>query len=643
MLTLAATESPGVMLDLVIILATAGLVTLILRRLRMATIPAYLIAGAIIGPSALRLVGAEESIETISHIAVILLMFGLGMHMDPAELRGRFGPILAIGGVAAGVVTGVIALVLVAAGVHWAWSLLVGMAFSMSSTAAVLRLLQQRRELDQVHGRLSFGVLIVQDLLVVGVLALVPLLAREAAGADGEEPIKWMSLLARGLVSIGAIGLLIVVGRIVLPKILEIAAGGGDADVLLVIAGAAALGAAALTSWRGFSAELGAFIAGLLLSATPLRFQISGQLAPMRDLFMAVFFVAVGLNVDVDAALDGWWIVLLGTLGLLILKAGTIGGLAWVVGASAPVAGLAGLALAQGGEFTLVIMKAAGEQGVEFEGGSLLISIVVLSLIVTPWLIQLAHRLAGRLAGVPVAPWIHRSVLRDGGVACATGDRGSHHHRRLRADRTIGRRAPGSRRTRLHRHRDERRDREATDRARAHGRLRRRFESGRAASGGGRERERGDPDDPRRRRDASGGEGDPRAGTRGVHRGPRQLHEQGASGQDAGGELRRRRGAGDRRGDVAAGGDGAGERDDGVRRRAVGCSASPSTSGRSSATRGSHPAFQSSLGSLARTSSCRMRARAVSIVIPRSRSTCAPSPLSTRTTPSSRWSAQTLN
>lgn len=421
--TLAAAGTSDVMIDLVILLATAGAVTLILRRLRMATIPAYLIAGAIIGPFALGFVDQEESIDQISHIAVILLMFGLGMHMDPAELRGRFLPIAAIATIAGIIVTGVIAGVMVLAGVHWAWALLVGMALSMSSTAAVLRLLQQRRELDQVHGRLAFGVLIVQDLLVVGVLALVPILVREAGeAATTEASINWMRLLAKGLTSIGAIGLLILVGRVVLPKLLEWAAGGSDSEVLMVIAGASALGAATLTQRLGFSAELGAFIAGLLLSATPLRYQISGQLAPVRDLFMALFFVAVGLNVDVNAAIDDWWIVILGTAGLFVLKAGTIGGLSWVFGASAPVAGLAGLSLAQGGEFTLIIVAAALDQGAAFEGNSLLISIVVLSLIFTPWQIQLGHLVAGHLTKVPLAPWIHRSSLRgETGVACATG------------------------------------------------------------------------------------------------------------------------------------------------------------------------------------------------------------------------------
>jgi Kef-type K+ transport system membrane component KefB len=426
-LTLGAAGTSGVMADLVIILATAGAVTLVLRKLRLATIPAYLIAGAIIGPFALKLVVDTDSIGTISHIAVILLMFGLGMHMDPAELKGRFVPILGVGVGACVIVSGAIMLTLVA-WIGWALALLVGLALSMSSTAAVLRILQGRRELDQVHGQLSFGVLIVQDLLVVGVLALTPLLVARAVGAPAPEPeaepISMIVLLARALTAIGAIGLVILVGRIVLPKVLEIAAGGGDADVLLVVAGAAALGAAALTARLGFTAELGAFIAGLLLSATPLRFQIAGQLAPMRDLFMAVFFVSVGLYVNVEDALAGWWIVLLGTLGLLVLKACVIGGLSWAVGASAPVAVLTGLALAQGGEFTLVVLGAARDGGLVFESESLVVSVVALSLIVTPWLIQLGHALAGRATTFPPAPWVRRSALRERGVASAVGQDG---------------------------------------------------------------------------------------------------------------------------------------------------------------------------------------------------------------------------
>jgi CPA2 family monovalent cation:H+ antiporter-2 len=297
------------------------------------------------------------------------------------------------------------------------------MALSISSTAVVLRILEQKREMHSVPGRLTFGVLLIQDLVAVALMGLLPPLAAwagaKSAPADSTIPAP-VRVLGEGLVAVGGIGVMIGIGRVLLPRMLRAAA--GSAEVLLVVSAAIALGAAVATKYLGFSPELGGFLAGFLLSSTPFRFQLSGQLLPMRDLFLAVFFTAVGLELPLAAVADAWWAVLLAVAVVITVKGVTIGLTAWAAGASASVAAYTGLAIAQASEFSLVIVKQANEQGVMDDARQGYgIAVVVLTMVVTPGLFQLAHRAAERAVRLPPAPWIKRSALRGSHTAAAGG------------------------------------------------------------------------------------------------------------------------------------------------------------------------------------------------------------------------------
>ncbi|MCB9841294.1 MAG: cation:proton antiporter [Phycisphaeraceae bacterium] len=415
-ITLAAAQAPALSVDLLIVFATATIVTLALRHLRVATIPAYLVAGAIIGP-ALGLV-APESVEGIASLAIILLMFGIGLHMDLKELRGDLLPIFGVGAVATLLVMLIVWPVAMLFGLSPPAALAVGMAISMSSTAAVLRTLQQRREMKSFHGRVSFGVLIVQDLLTIVFLALIPTLgswteslapaaesavhAAEAAGAASHASTKTMwDLLLQGVLTIAGVAAMIAAGRIVLPRLLAFAAKDSSPDVLLVVAGAVAMGAAVLTGILGLSPELGAFVAGFLLAGTPFKHQVSGQLTPMRDLFMAIFFVAVGLNLPLQEVISMWWVVLLAVAACIAIK--TIGnaGALWLGGLSAPVAFAVGLGLSQAGEFTLVILQFAEDQNaIDQRTLGAATGVVAITLMLTPALMSQGRRLGPRLAHV---------------------------------------------------------------------------------------------------------------------------------------------------------------------------------------------------------------------------------------------------
>lgn len=420
-MTLAAAGNTQVMLDLLLILAAAATVSLICRRLKIATIAGYLIAGAIFGPNAFGLIGDSASVASISQIAIVLLMFGIGLHLDRTDLKAGLAPILAIGALSTILTTALGTPIAKLFGMHWPAALTVATAVAMSSTAVVLRMLQQRRELRHAHGRISFGTLIVQDMGVVIILAGMPVVAgwaQVAQGvevADGQEAMDLPALMTKAAITIGVMALMIVGGVKLLPKLLAEAARDSTNELLLVLSAAFGLGAAVLTAYLDLSPELGAFLAGFLLAGTPFRFQLSGMIGPMRDLFMAVFFTAVGLQLDMGAVGGIWWVVLLAFVLVTVLKAFTIAGSAWLLGAPPAVAVTTGITLAQAGEFTLVVLGFATAAGIF--GGELavvpsaMIAVVFLSLLTTPPMMSFSRTLGAAAVGWPQAPWFKRATF----------------------------------------------------------------------------------------------------------------------------------------------------------------------------------------------------------------------------------------
>lgn len=411
--TNAADTAPTLLVDLLVILLAAALVAMVATRLKLSIIPAYLIVGAIIGPNALGIVSDPDNVEEISNIAILLLLFGIGLQLELSGPRRALVIIVLIGGIStfASVILGW--FVGMALGLPWAASLAIAMALSNSSTAVVLRLLMEHREVTRLSGRLIFSTLLVQDLLVVAMLAILPALAPGDAVelADGQARLH---PVLQAIVAIAGVALLIVIGRLCLPRVFMEAARTRSSEVMLVTAGGLALGAALFTAWLGFSLALGAFLAGLLLGWTPFRHQISGQIGPLRDVLMALFFTAVGLSVDPATIAELWWAVGLGTIALVVVKLVAIGGTAWILGTSAPVALVVGASLSQSSEFSLVVLNVAREQGiVDADAHAAAVAVVVLSLVLTPTLYTRSRRLAGRLSGLPTAPWMKRAAVFD--------------------------------------------------------------------------------------------------------------------------------------------------------------------------------------------------------------------------------------
>jgi CPA2 family monovalent cation:H+ antiporter-2 len=320
-------------------------------------------------------------------------------------------------------------------------ALLLSMGIGISSTAVFVRVGTARREIQTVHGRVGLGISIAQDVLTVAMLALVPALSRwaagEGAGATGlgldswarELPL-WAALPALAGKALGGVTLMVVIGRYILPRIFNWVSRQNSGEMLLVVAMAIALSAALGTKLLGFSAEMGAFLGGLLLASTPYRYQISGLIAPLRDLLMAVFFTAVGLSVDPSVAIANWPLVVGGVLVAVAAKSLMVSGVAWGFGVAPPSALLTGVYLANAGEFTIVIGSVAyAAGGLTADQAGILVAIVILSLIVSSVLFVPVHGWAERMSRWPMSPWSRPGRFDhslDGSVSANIRERGPH-------------------------------------------------------------------------------------------------------------------------------------------------------------------------------------------------------------------------
>ena len=433
--------------SLLVILAGAAIVSILVRRLRLVGIPVYLITGAMIGPNAARLVRSPENLTEISHFAIILLLFGIGLDVHLTALRQGAVRLIAAGLGSCTLTVLVAWPIIERGGLGRPEALVVSMALALSSTAVVMRVFAENRRLRSVGGRLALAILVIQDLLVLLMLAALPAIATWAAARGELSPSAlppWSaaggigSALGQAGIRLAGIAALVIVARQLLPRLLREAVRGRYADTLLIVGIASALGTAYATQALGFSLEMGAFLAGVILSVTPFKHQLMGQIGPLRNLFMAVFFTTIGMQLDTAVIVEKWWAVILGGGVLMILKWTVISSTCWLVGTTAGVAISVGLCLAQAGEFSLVLLESARVEGIlESETTAVVIAIIVTSIMLTPLLSRIAFYLERRLISLGGAPWIRSHSLRDAPGAPGTDEL------------PIGEAAPGSSGTRL--------------------------------------------------------------------------------------------------------------------------------------------------------------------------------------------------
>src|SRR6266853_1649793 len=371
-----------VLKDLAIIFAVSLLVILVFHRIKLPALPGFIVAGVLLGPNALGLVSDVHQVESLAEVGVILLLFTIGIEFSLSRLR-EMGRQVVIGGGAQVLLTvGLSAAVAAALGLAWPVAVLVGFLVALSSTAIVLKGLADKGEIDTPHGRLATGVLIFQDLCVVPMMLVLPFLAGAAGG--GAAGLAW-ALAKAGLVVAGVL----VLARTVVPRVLSEIVKTRSRELFLIavilVGTLTALGTAA----AGASLALGAFLAGLVISESDYGHLAMAELLPFRDVFISLFFVAVGMLVQVEFLREHPALALVGVAVIMGGKAllAVVGPA--VMGYSGRVALLAGLAVSQIGEFSFVLAREGRGTGLLSEGlYQTFHAVAVLTMLVTPFLLQ---------------------------------------------------------------------------------------------------------------------------------------------------------------------------------------------------------------------------------------------------------------
>ena len=378
-----------------VLLAAAVLSVPIARRLGLSAIVAYLIAGIVIGPHGLAAFGTPESIIPVSELGVVMLLFLIGLELELGRLvalrRAIFGlgaAQLALTALAIGALAYLVGLV------DWRGAVVAGVALAMSATAIALEILEERGQLQQDYGQRAFAILLFQDMAVVPLLAVLPLLAQagESNHADVGDGLRAVALI------VGAILLIVVAGRYLLNPFFRLLAQTGSREVMTAAALLVVLGAALVMQKAGMSMALGAFLAGVLLAESNYRHELEADIEPFRGLLLALFFMGIGMSIDLAIVRANLWLILAAAAVITVLKAAIV----WLLFNATCVrradALRAGSVLTAAGEFAFVLIPLGGSLGVlDARQASILTAIAAITMLLGPLVATFTETLLRRL------------------------------------------------------------------------------------------------------------------------------------------------------------------------------------------------------------------------------------------------------
>jgi CPA2 family monovalent cation:H+ antiporter-2 len=379
--------------ELLLVIAIAAAGAALFERLRLPTIACFLAMGALLGPGGLAVARDPERIRTLAELGVVFLLFEIGLELPLDALRRLWRAAVAAGGLQMALTIGVVGAVASALGLRTPEAILLGGLVAMSSTALAMRLLADRGELDAPHGRLAVGILLFQDLCIVPLLLVVPILA-------GVVPASLAPVaLVLGKAAL-AVALLFFAARLALPWVLARVAQLRSPDLFSLLAFLLVLGSAVAAEAMGLTLAVGAFSAGLVLASSPYAHQVLAEIVPLRGVLLGIFFTAVGMLFDPLAALRAGPALALYVAAVVLLKAALVCGIvAFALRQGVRVGAMTALALAQTGEFSFVLAAEASRAGLldpallqVFIAGS------IATLVATPFLVAAAPRLADALA-----------------------------------------------------------------------------------------------------------------------------------------------------------------------------------------------------------------------------------------------------
>lgn len=375
--------------DIVILLTAAVIAVPLFQSMRLGAIPGFLIAGMVLGPSGLGYIKDYDEIAHFAELGVVLLLFVIGIEINPSRLWKMRGLVLGLGTLQVLITGGLITVIAhEILNTSWKVSLLIGMALSLSSTAFVLQLLTERKMVSSDYGRPSVAILLLQDLAVVPLLALVSLMAVPELTIAEDVFIALVEALV-------ILVLIIVAARFILNPLLKILARFGSPEIFTASALLLVLGSALSMENAGLSMAMGAFIAGLLIADSSYRHQIIAEIQPFRGLLLGLFFMSMGMSLDLDLFIENPLVLLGVVVALMTIKFITLWPLSRLFRIKPKASVSVALLLAQSGEFALVLFALAKGLGLLDETlFQHLLIIVLLSMLATPALEKLAYRIS---------------------------------------------------------------------------------------------------------------------------------------------------------------------------------------------------------------------------------------------------------
>jgi len=370
------------LIPVVALLGAAVIAVPLFKRLGLGSVLGYLAAGLMLGPSGFGLISDPESVLTIAELGVVMFLFIIGLEMEPAKLWALRKQIFGLG-VLQVAISGAL---LTGAGVLLGFAPMVafvfGMGFVLTSTAIVMQVLGERGELASPGGQRMVSILLLEDLAIVPLLALVALLAP----TSGEE-VGVISRLLTVAAPIGAVLLLIFVGRRIMNPFFGVMASSKLREVMTAAALLVVLGAALLFQAVGLSMAMGAFLAGVLLSTSSFRHQLEADVEPFRGILLGLFFLAVGMSLDVAVVMSSWQIIALSVVAYMVIKGAAIYAIARVLKSSHAEALERAVLMGQGGEFAFVLYTTAAAAGlIDGPTNAIFTATVIISMVLTPCL-----------------------------------------------------------------------------------------------------------------------------------------------------------------------------------------------------------------------------------------------------------------
>ncbi len=382
--------------DILIIFSISVVVLYICHRLSIPTIVGFLISGILAGPHGLGLIGAVHEVELLAEVGVVLLLFTIGIELSFAKLLKIRKTVLVGGAIQVSLTILATFLVAKQLGYGLGEAIFLGFLISLSSTAIVLKLIQERSEVDTPYGRATLGILIFQDVIIVAMILATPLLSIARLSLDG-------SVMLALLKGIGVILLVIVAARWIVPRVLYQIAKTRNREVFLLSIFVICLAVAWATSSVGFSLSIGAFLAGLIISESEYGHEALSNVLPFRDIFTSFFFISIGMLLNIGFLFEQTVLVVLIAFGVLFAKSVIAGLAAVLLGLPLRTSLLVGLALCQVGEFSFILSETGIENGLLDESSyQMFLAVSVLTMLVTPFIIILAPRFADSILRLPI-------------------------------------------------------------------------------------------------------------------------------------------------------------------------------------------------------------------------------------------------